>query len=365
MTAQAGRTMNILHCFDGGEGANAELSIRERISALGWEARHRFADATGGSAEFPLFSGTPGPGKLIKLARAMAQYDLVLTYGWGATNVAMAHSVFGQNLGLPPLVHHEAGLGCDPEQELGLKRSAFRRIALRSASSVIVDTQALGEAAARNWHIARQRIQIIPPGFDMADFSRKARADQIPGLVKREGEMWLGARGADALANTWSAIVEAFALMPQEWHLVIVGEFAARDAVRGEADRLGISHRVHLPGAVADTPEGFALFDMYVAAPCGLAFPQGTAKAMAAGLAVCAVQGDESANMPPAENARFLARSNDSDPLADALVAQADDALGRSQAGRANRIKAQTQYDTAHCLTAYRKAYSAALGQEI
>lgn len=357
--------MNILHCFDSSEGGISAGQLRERIAALGWEARHRFADATGGGAEFPLFSGTPGPGKLIKLARAMARYDLVLTYGWGATNVAMAHSVFGQSLGLQPLVHHEAGLGCDPEQELGLKRSAFRRIALRSASSVIVDTQALGEAAARNWHIARQKIDVIAPGVDTADFARKARADQIPGLVKREGEMWLGARGADALANTWPAMVEAFGLMPQEWHLVFVGEFAARDTVRGEADRLGVSHRVHLPGAVADTPEGFALFDMYVAAPCGLAFPQGTAKAMAAGLAVCAVQGDESASMLAAENARFMARSNDSEPLADALVAQADDALGRSQAGKANRIKAQAQYDTAHCLTAYRKAYSAALGQEI
>ena len=57
-------------------------------------------------ADFPSLTGRPTPNRLRRLAEAMRGYDLILTYNWGAMDMVMAHTLFGQHYGLAPLVHH-------------------------------------------------------------------------------------------------------------------------------------------------------------------------------------------------------------------------------------------------------------------
>jgi glycosyltransferase involved in cell wall biosynthesis len=232
----------------------------------------------------------------------------------------------------------------DSSGEFTFRRNWFRRIALRSATSVIVETLSLSARAARDWGLATDRLRAVLPTFDLTAYEVSARPDQVPGLIKREEELWLGADVSAALPDDLAVLVEGFAQMPAEWQLVLIGNVPARDALQEMAERLELSHRIQLPGVVADAPEAFALLDAYVAPPCGQAFPTGTAKAMAAGKAVCAAAGDESARLLAQENAAFLSASFKPAKLGEAIEKIADDPLGRAKAGQANRLLAESLF---------------------
>src|SRR3990167_5956372 len=139
----------ILHCLahDCGEAARLCATL---IGALGPGLEHSVVLATpshGESlhaavkaqvpADFPAIGGTPTPGKLHKLAQALAAYDLVLTHDYGALNVAMAQTAFSQMIRLPPLIHHEYGFGEGVARELSWRRNWYRRIALGRASGLV------------------------------------------------------------------------------------------------------------------------------------------------------------------------------------------------------------------------------------
>jgi hypothetical protein len=90
------------------------------MNAFGGAARHtilsgvpdqlsaRDAIDTDVEADFPPdappLTGRPGP-RLLRLARYMRRFDLILTYNWGAFDAVMARRLFGG----PPLIHHEDG----------------------------------------------------------------------------------------------------------------------------------------------------------------------------------------------------------------------------------------------------------------
>src|SRR6478735_9382688 len=149
-------------------------------------------------AKFPRLTGRPWPWRLKAMAAAMQGYDLVCTYGWGAIDAVLAHTLFADVYKLPPLVHHEDGFDAD--------------------------------GAAR----------------------RKPRRDVLPALVKRKGELWVGTPAGPTGAENLPALVRAIAFLGDEWQLVVPGEGPERAAVLAAAEQQGIEHRVHLPGSVAD-----------------------------------------------------------------------------------------------------------------
>src|SRR3546814_1734579 len=91
----------ILHCLAHDGGAAAALTAT-LIGHLNGAAEHSVvlaAPPQGGSsstgamapyaAGFPALGGAPTPGKLLRLAQAMAPFDLVLTHDYGALGAAI------------------------------------------------------------------------------------------------------------------------------------------------------------------------------------------------------------------------------------------------------------------------------------
>ena len=344
MTSSSREAKRVLHCYAASDASKAADWLKELRLHFGSSVTHVLAESGQEDGVLSDFSGGPSAGKLIRWARALADFDCVMTYGWGATNIALAHSVFGESFKLPPLIHHEIGYHVDSSAEFTFRRNWFRRIAMRSACGVVVETQSLSTRAAQDWGLATDRLHTVYPAFDVAAYEVTARHDQVPGLIKREEELWLGADVSAALPDDLAVLIEGFVQMPPDWQLVLMGNVPARDALQEMAERLELSHRIHLPGAVADLPETFALLDAYVALPCGPALPIGTVKAMAAGKAVCAASGDESARLLAQENTAFRSASYNSANLGEALVKIADDPLGRTKAGQANRLHAESLF---------------------
>ena len=313
---------------------------------------------------FPDLAGKPYPRRLQRLAEAMRGYDLVLTYNWGAMDAVMAHTLFGDWLKLPPLVHHEDGFNEDEAGGLKPSRNWYRRIALSRAQGLMVPSRALERIALEVWKQPRAMVRRIVNGIPVRAYGVKPRPDALPRVIKREGELWLGTLAGLRAVKNLPRLVRAFTEMPADWQLVILGDGPEREAIRAEAMRLNIGHRVHLPGHVADPAKVMGLFDLFALSSDSEQFPISVVEAMAAGLAVAAPAVGDIAAMVSGQNRPFIVAPGDENALVEAIAGLARDKALRYEIGVANQAKAQSEYDEAGMIAAYRALYAGVMGQE-
>jgi glycosyltransferase involved in cell wall biosynthesis len=373
--------LRFLHLHSSFDAGGKELRSARLINAFGKGIAHAIVSAQpdaygalaaidGGidvstPADFPALAGRPTPGRLRRLAQAMAGFDLVLTYNWGAMDAVMAHTVFGQFYGLPPLVHHEDGFNQDEAAGLKTSRNWYRRIALGRAAALVVPSLRLEAVALGAWQQPPARVRRIVNGIDTAAYRRKkSRPDALPRIVKHPGEKWLGTLAGLRAVKNLPRLVRAFAGLPDAWQLVIVGEGPEREAIRAEAMRLGVAHRVHLPGFVAEPARAIALFDLFALSSDSEQFPISVVEAMAGGLAVAAPAVGDVAVMLADENRGYLSPPGDEAALARNLSLLAAGAALRDAIGAANRRKAQAEYDERTMVSAYRTVYAQAMGKD-
>ena len=371
--------MHFLHLHSSFAAGGKELRAAQLINAFGKKVRHTIVsaqpEAMGAAAaingkidvaypgDFPPLAGSPLPGRLMRLAQALSGFDLVLTYNWGAMDAVMAHTLFSQRFALPPLVHHEDGFNEDEAAGLKRSRNWYRRIALGRASALVVPSQRLEQIALDAWQQPRWRVKRIVNGINTAAYRVKPRPDALPRLIKRPGEQWLGTLAGLRAVKNLPALVRAFAQLPDEWQLVILGEGPEREVIRAEAMRLEIAHRVHLPGFVADPAKATGLFDLFALSSHSEQFPISVVEAMAAGLAIAAPAVGDIAGMVSDANRPFIAPAGDEAALAKALVKLADNPALRQAIGAANREMARVDYEQKAMVAAYRAVYSGAMQQ--
>jgi glycosyltransferase involved in cell wall biosynthesis len=369
--------IRVLHLHSSFHAGGKELRAAKLINAFGPGIEHTIVSAQPGALgaadaiapgmnvrypdDFPALAGRPTPGRLHRLAAAMRGFDLVLTYNWGAMDGVMAHTLFSQALRLPPLVHHEDGFNQDEVDRLKTSRNWYRRIALGRASALVVPSERLEGIALGIWQQPRARVKRIVNGIPTAAYAAKAKADALPRVIKRSGELWLGTLAGLRPVKNLPRLVRAFADMPEPWQLVIVGEGPEREAIRDEALRLDVAHRVHLPGFASDPAKVIGLFDLFALSSDSEQFPISVVEAMAAGLAVVSPDvGDVRTMLAPANRA-YIAPTGDEGSLAEALHQLAADERLRSAIGTANRAKARAEFDEAAMVAAYRAVYGTAM----
>lgn len=371
--------MRFLHLHSSFQAGGKELRAVRLINAFGPGAEHAIVsaqpDAMGAAAaidasipatfpaDFPSLTGRPLPGRLQAIARTMRGFDLVLTYNWGAMDAAMAHTLFGEAMSLPPLVHHEDGFNQDETKRLKWSRNWYRRIALGRSSALVVPSRRLESIAIGVWQQPPARVKRIVNGVDVAAYGCKPKRDALPRVIKRRGELWLGTLAGLRPVKNLPGLVRAFCGLPEEWQLVILGEGPEREAIRAEALRLGVAHRVHLPGFVAEPAKVIGLFDLFALSSDSEQFPISVVEAMAAGLAVASPDVGDVSAMLAEENRAFVSRPGDEGALAQAIEALALDPARRKAVGEANRARACAEYDEKAMIAAYREVYAQAMGR--
>ncbi|MBA4161547.1 MAG: glycosyl transferase family 1 [Novosphingobium sp.] len=378
MSRAAGK-LRLLHLHSSFSPGGKELRAAKLMNLFGPEIAHTVVSGVPGAlgaaeavdpavdvtypAHFPSLSGKPLPGRLLTLARAMAGFDLVLTYNWGAMDAVVAHRLFARALGLPPLVHHEDGFNLDEAQRLSPSRNLYRRFGMAGAEALVVPSQRLEAIALDMWRLPPAKVRRIANGIPLGRYAAKPPADALPGLAKQPGELWLGTLAGLRAVKNLPRLVRAFAAMPSEWQLVIVGEGPERGAILAEAARLGLQGRVHLPGFAPDPAAVVGLFDLFALSSDSEQFPISVVEAMAAGLAVVSPAVGDVAAMVAAENAAWIVPPPGDDTLGAALAGAAADPARRAAVGAANRARALADYDEAAMLAAYRATYAGALGR--
>lgn len=311
---------------------------------------------------FPPLTGAPTPGRLQRLAKAMRGHDLILTYGCGAMDAVMAHTLFGELHGLAPLVHHEDALGGEEAQGRKRPRTWYRRIALGRASRVIVPSRQLEAIARESWQLPAGKVKRIANGIDTAAYGRKLKPDVLPRVIKRPGERWLGTLAHLTHDRNLPRLIRAFAELPEEWQFVIVGDGPEREAIREEALRLDVAHRVHLPGPVTDPAAVVGLFDLFALSSDSDQIS--LAEAMAAGLPIASIGTGEVVELVAEENLPFVILADEEGALGSALVALAQDEVLRRRVGDANRRRAKAEFDMKAMIAAYRNVYAQALRRQ-
>lgn len=370
--------MRILHLHSSFDPGGKELRAAKLINAFGYTVAHTIVSASPGALgartaidpsiavyypdNFPSLVGRPFPKRLRRIAEAMRGYDLVLTYNWGAMDAVMAHTLFGQIFGLPPLIHHEDGFNEDEAGGLKRSRNWFRRIALGRTSGLVVPSTLLETIAFEQWHQPKWRVHRIANGVDVRAYGVKPKRDALPRIIKHPGELWLGTLAGLRAVKNLPRLVRAFSAMPQEWQLVILGEGPERETIRAEALALGVAHRVHLPGHVGDPAKAAALFDLFALSSDSEQFPISVVEAMAAGLAVVSPEVGDVARMVAEENRPFIVPAGTDGALSDALCILAEAPVLRRNIGAANRKRARADYDEKGMIEAYRALYARAMG---
>ncbi len=369
----------ILHLHSSFDAGGKELRCVRLIDAFGRNAAHaivsgdparRSAAALIGKAakvswpRFPSLTGMPTLGRLKRLAAAMAGYDLVCTYNWGAIDAALAHTLFADVFKLPPLVHHEDGFNEDEAGGLKWRRNFYRRIALGRSAALVVPSRALERIALDVWQQPRTRVRLIPNGVDTRVFGVAPKRDALPRVVKRKGELWVGTLAGLRKVKDLPALVRAFAPLPGEWQLVIVGEGPERDTILAEAERAGVEHRVHLPGFVADPARATALFDVFALSSRSEQAPISVIEAMAAGLPIVAPRVGDIGAMVATDNGPWLCEPGDDAALGKALAELAADPALRKRIGEANRAKARAEFDEGTMTERYRALYWGLMGRK-
>lgn len=370
----------ILHCHSTFSAGGKELRAVQLMNAFGGALHHAIVsgerDQMGARAhidrglkvafptDFPSLTGFPSPGRLVAIAQAMKPYDLILTYNWGAMDAVMAHTVFADAFSLPPLIHHEDGFNEDEVDELKPRRNWYRRIALGRTLRLVVPSRVLERIAQSAWKQPRARVLRIPNGINTKAFAKRPKPAGLR-VVKRDGERWVGTLAGLRPVKQLPMLVKACADLPENWHLVVLGDGPEKDAIRAAADACDISHRVHLPGAVNDPASVIGLFDIFALSSQSEQFPLSVVEAMAAGLPVAAPDVGDIRDMVAEPNRPFIAVRDDAVALAAMLGELANDHELRRSVGKANKAKAREHFDEGAMIERYRTLYSEALGRAI
>lgn len=375
--SEAARRPRILHIHSAFDRGGKELRCARLVNALA-EADHAIVSGDPERREaaawldpkrkvawpvFPSLSGRPLPGRLKRLAAAMAGYDLICTYDWGAIDAAMAHTLFADVFKLAPLIHHEDGFGDDEAAGLKRSRNFYRRIALGRSAALVVPSRTLERIALDLWQQPRSRVRFIPNGIDTRAFAKPPKRDSLPRLVKRPGELWVGTLASLRKAKDLPALVRSFASLPDPWHLVIVGEGPEREAILSEAEARGVEDRVHLPGFVADPAKAVGLFDVFALSSRTEQVPRSVIEAMAAGVPVAAPRIGDVGAMVATDNGPLLSAPGDEAGLANSLARLAADPALRGRLGEANRAKAKAEFDETAMIERYRALYWGVMGR--
>lgn len=314
--------------------------------------------------DFPPLAGQLTPGKLKAIGAAIARgnYDLVLTYNWGALDGVMANRLFARR----PLVHHEDGFNDDEAVRQKPARVLYRRLALPSASALVVPSQVLERIALGPWKQPRARVVRIPNGIDSALFATPPPAGSIPGFARREGEVVVGTLAGLRKVKNLPRLVRAFAaatrIVSVPARLVIVGEGPERETILAAAAEAGVADRLLMPGFIGRPETCVGHFDIFALSSDSEQFPLSLVEAMAAGLPAVATDVGDVRAIVSERNRPMIARVDDDMVFARLLARMIGDPLLRAELGAANRARVVAEYDEAVMVARYREIYARAMG---
>ncbi len=278
--------------------------------------------------------------------------DLLLrmaSRGSGLPRVAVVHGYTGENL------------------KIRLFEALDKRL-LRKMDAVVVVSEALrAELIERG--VQPDRIHLVPNAVDVVGVAAAAEAGRE--AVRREwevgGDFVLLALGRLSPEKGQDVLLEAFAgwAPPGEARvkLVLVGDGATREALTRQAEKLGLSERVHFAGWRADPHACLGAADGIVMPSRTEGLPLAALEAMAASRPVVATRVGGLPEVLDEGRAGWLAEPEDVAGLREALTAMCADADERVRRVATARERVATLYGAERQARALEAVYRRVLTQ--
>lgn len=254
-------------------GEQVEVYASDLYDEGRWERRNDFSPSVDGVPvhRFPVYKRlVPGltmplmVGLIDSLVAAQPQIIHAHSHRYGHVLEA-AVAARTQHIPLVVSTHYHPAHPGEPRVKRGLLRlqdQLFGMSAYRRARALIVETQEEARRLAR--FAPSDRIRVIPPGIDLAQYPARSTDRSPPGLP----EQYLLYAGRIAPNKGLVGLVHALARIPaaERPQIVLMGQdWGARSAVERAAKEDGVSDRLVWTGHVADPSEYRAAFQRAVA----------------------------------------------------------------------------------------------------
>lgn len=351
---------HLVHVFPSFNIGGTQVRFAALAAALHARFRHTVVSLNGdyGAAALvspcaPVRYADPAPPASASLSGRLSLYraklaalkpDVLVTYNWGAMEVAFANAFGGV-----PHVHMEDGFGPEEAVRQLSRRIWARRVAL-ARSHVVVPSRTLQTIAIDTWRLARRNVQHIPNGIaPQADYV--TRLGSLRPKLPRGLPMiaWVGALRPE---KNPLRLLRAFAPLKTRAALLLIGDGPERDAVVREGARLKLGGRLFLLGRRTDTRDLIMQCQILALSSDTEQMPFAILEAMAAGLPIASTDVGDVRDMVAVENRPFVAPPSEV-ALSNALQALIADPALRESIGQANRARQCDLYTLSAMVEAY------------
>lgn len=364
------RILHALHDFATG-GVQSQLAAAIDAMPAGYE--HRIValngDLGGGEAvrSRERVSFEPGPPRRGPLSHVLAlavfvrarKPDLVVTYDWAGTDVALAALL----VGVRRIIHAQHGIPADELAREKTRRLWLRRLLFRRVSRLVVPSNTLRRLALESWKVPRERLVFIPSTVDVRRFAHGDRA----GVRRRLGipaqAVVVGTVARLAPIKNQALLIDAVAALAdtRDLHLLIVGDGPERAALERRARSSSIADRATFTGLVAEPADHYHAMDVFALSSFSEQRPLSLLEAMAAGKPAVATDVGDIRDMVCDANRPFVV-SQDTAVFTAALRRLLDSGDLRRDCGAANRERCRQLYDLQVGAAAYRDLFQSVLG---
>lgn len=217
--------------------------------------------------------------------------------------------------GVPTIVHveHDVWQYDDPRRLRLLKRTVSMVRPIHFAVSPAI-------AAALEEMLPAPRVNVVPGGVDLVRFRRRDRTQARLALGLPGQAHVIGTAGRLEPVKGHRVLVAAMAHLPEDVHVLILGDGSQRDALLAQAREIGVKDRLHLLGHRDDLELIMPAMDVFCLPSLGEGLPRVLMEAQGADLPIVASDvGSVNQVVDPATGR--LVAANDPDALAQALIA--------------------------------------------
>ncbi|MCB8943080.1 MAG: glycosyltransferase [Ardenticatenaceae bacterium] len=194
---------------------------------------------------------------------------------------------------------------------------------MQQCQHIVVPSNSIRDLLAELYGL-HERVTVIPTGINLAPYSQPTDREQFRQQKGWQNDRVLISAGRLAKEKSWDLLIEAAAKVIQHipnTRLVILGEGEEREALQKLVQKLGVSERIELPGAVPFTaiPQHLFAADLFCFASVTETQGLVTLEAMAANLPVVAVAASGTSDVIDHEVEGLLTEQN-ADDLAQAII---------------------------------------------
>lgn len=280
--------------------------------------------------------------------------DLIVTYGWGATDAVIANSIFP----VAPLIHIEEGfLDESPENQILIRR-VIRTVFFKAARFLCVPSEYLKGVAKRKWFMRDKNIRFIANGIDTELFNVKSEKDS-------NATIKLSIIASLHPIKNHSRMFRVFAEVAKsaDVKLIVAGEGVDKEMLLNYIKELGIEGKVEMRGFVSNPQSILEESDIFCLSSNSEQMPMTILEAMAASLPVVATDVGDVKSMVSEENKAFIVSQDDENLFAKNILQIVNDSKLRNKLGLLNRTLCEAKYTREIMIDNMKSLYEEALGK--